>query len=412
MTDGKIRIVILSQYYPPEHGAPQNRLHDLAVRLQGAGMEISVLTAMPNYPKGEVFPEYKGRFFLREEIDGIKVLRTWIFPSRKKSTFRQLLCYFSFLISAGLFGLIKLGRTDFLICESPPLFLGLTALLLNFAKSAKLVMNISDLWPESAVQLGMIGPGMALSLLERFERCLYCRSALVLCQTKGIEEGVRRTCSSTETFLFPNGVALEQFIPRPWNPEFRGRFEIPDDAFLVGYAGNYGRSQALRQILEAAEIIKDREKVFFVFFGDGPEKEDLAKYISVKGLLNVRLCQAQPRNMMSELVSQFDVAVVPLKNIEIFKGARPSKMFELMACKVPFIFCGEGEGAEIAVKSGCARIVAPENPKELAACILELASCASELRSEMGRKGRDFVEKEFNRKNLAERLIEKLRALK
>ncbi len=406
-----MKIIILSQYYPPEHGAPQNRLHDLAVRLKNSGMEITVLTALPNYPKGEVFPEYSGRLSVKEEIDGINVLRTWIVPSVKKSTFRQLLCYFSFLVSAGFFGLFKLHKADFVICESPPLFLGATALLLSFAKSAKLVMNISDLWPESAVQLGMIGPGAALSMLECFERHLYRRSALVLCQTEGIVEGVKKRHQHAETFLFPNGVAIEQFAPQPSEPEFRRNFGIPENAFLVGYAGNFGRSQALRQVLEAAELLKEKSNLFFALFGDGPEKDDLARTVEEKKLSNVRLCQSQARHRMSSVLSQFDVALVPLKNIALFKGARPSKMFELMACEVPFIFCGEGEGADIAEKSGCAIKVPPENPRRLAESILELEGLPLEKRKEMGREGRSFVERQFNRGILAERLAGKLKEM-
>ena len=142
-----MKVIILTQYYPPEHGAPQNRLHDLAKRMKNTGHDVTVLTAMPNYPKGEIFTDYRGKLVVEENIDGIKVIRTWILPAKKKSFLRQLIAYFSFVKSSAFFGLLKLKKADFLICESPPLFLGATALVLSFAKSAKLMMNISDLWP-------------------------------------------------------------------------------------------------------------------------------------------------------------------------------------------------------------------------------------------------------------------------
>ena len=154
-----MRIGILTQYYPPEHGAPQNRLHDLASRLAKKGAEIVVLTAMPNYPKGEVFESHKGKFICAETIDGVKVIRSYIFASKNKKTFIQLAVYFSFVFSSMLAGLFKFGKLDYLICESPPLFLGFSAIFLKLITKAKLIMNISDLWPESAVQLGLIGPG-------------------------------------------------------------------------------------------------------------------------------------------------------------------------------------------------------------------------------------------------------------
>lgn len=405
-----MKLTILTQYYPPEHGAPQNRLHDLARRWVLKGHYVTVLTAMPNYPGTEIFPDYRGKFTFNEVIDGVKVVRCWILPPKKKSTVRQLICYFSFVKSAALIGLFKLGKSDFLICESPPLFLGFTALFLSFVKSSKLVMNISDLWPESAVQLGMIRKGPALSFLEWFEKLLYKRSVLVSCQTEGIVEGVRKRHSGARTFLFPNGVDLEMFTPSAPDAVFRKELGMPEDCFIVGYGGNHGRSQALEQVLEAAKILQD-EKIFIALFGDGPEKPALEKKACEAGLKNIRFYPSQPRQKMSRIQALWDVAIVPLRNIPIFDGARPSKMFELMGGQIPFIFCGKGEGAELALNSGCAEVVPPENPSELAAAILELSNLPPQSRKEMGLKGREFVVNFYDRSKLAEKFLKELESI-
>ncbi|HCE45597.1 MAG TPA: glycosyltransferase WbuB [Lentisphaeria bacterium] len=402
-----MKIAILTQYYPPEHGAPQNRLHDLARRWVLKGHEVTVLTAMPNYPAGQIFPAYQGKFTFTEAIDGVKVIRCWILPSKKKSTIRQLLCYFSFVKSAAFFGMFKLGRADFLICESPPLFLGFTALFLKFVKGTKLVMNISDLWPESAVQLGMIGKGPALSFLEWFEKLLYRKSSLVSCQTEGIVDGVKKRHPEARTFLFPNGVDLEMFTPVTPDLKLKKELGIPEDCFIVGYGGNHGRSQALEQVLEAARILKD-EKIFIALFGDGPEKPALEKKASESGLKNIRFYPSQPRQKMSQIQGLWDIALVPLKNIPLFDGARPSKMFELMGGQIPFIFCGKGEGAEVALKSGCAKVVPPENPEKLAEAIMEFAKLAKDDLARFGEKGRLFVSENFNRSVLADQFMKEL----
>jgi glycosyltransferase involved in cell wall biosynthesis len=402
-----VKLTILTQYYPPEHGAPQNRLHDLARRWVLKGHDITVLTAMPNYPAGRIFPDYRGKFSFNEVIDGVKVVRSWILPPKKKSTLGQLICYFSFVKSAALVGLFKLGKSDFLICESPPLFLGFTALFLSFAKSAKLIMNISDLWPESAVQLGMIRKGPALSFLEWFEKLLYKKSVLVSCQTEGIVEGVKKRYPGARTFLFPNGVDLEMFTKQPKDANFAESHGIPKDSFIVGYAGNHGRSQALTQIIQAANLLRDK-KIFFTFFGDGPEKEELIKKASDMGLESLKFFDSVPRDSMAHLLSQFDIAIVPLKDIKIFEGARPSKIFELMAGQIPFIFCGKGEGAELALKSGCTKVVPPENPAKLADAILEFSKLPPESRREMGLKGREFAVNSYDRAKLAEDFLVEL----
>jgi glycosyltransferase involved in cell wall biosynthesis len=406
---GDMKLIILTQYYPPEHGAPQNRLHDLAKRFVSSGHKVTVMTAMPNYPKGKIFPEYRGWFTKRDELDGVKIIRSWIFASKAKGKIPQLMVYFSFVFSAIFAGIFRLPRADYLICESPPLFLGFTALILKFFKGSKLVMNISDLWPESAVQLGMIGPGIALSVLEWFEKLLYKKSSIVLCQTEGIVDGVKKASPKTEAHLFPNGVDLEMFTPGTKDAKLAKEFGIEDAEFIVGYGGNHGRSQALSQVLEAADIVqKKNDKIKVLLCGDGPEKDELIVKAEKMKLENLKFIDSQPREKMCEIQALWDIALVPLKNIELFDGARPSKMFELMAGEIPFIFCGKGEGAEVAEDSGCARIVPPEDSAKLAETILELAKLAKSRRDEMGQKGRKFVEGNFNRAKLAEELMKKL----
>jgi glycosyltransferase involved in cell wall biosynthesis len=403
-----MKITILTQYYPPEHGAPQNRLHDLARRWVEAGEEVVVLTAMPNYPRGEVFEEYRGKLISTEEIDGVKVIHSAIFVSKKKSMIAMLSIYFSFVFTSIIAGILKLGKSDVLLCESPPLFLGFSALVLKFWTRSKLVMNISDLWPESAVQLGLIGKGPTLSALEFFERLLYKSSKLVSCQTDGIVNGVKKSHKKAETFLFPNGVDLEMFQPQPKDESLKKEFDLPDGYFVVGYGGNHGRSQALSQVLEAATRLKD-EKIIFVLFGDGPEKPELQEKAKEMGLVNVRFYPSQPRQKMSKIQSLWDLALAPLKNIDIFDGARPSKMFELMAGEIPFIFCGKGEGADIALESGAAKVAPPESYDDLAEIIKSFAEMTPEQRKEMGKQGRKFVSEKFDRSKLAVEFLEKLK---
>jgi len=399
-----VKLIILTQYYPPEHGAPQNRLHDLARRAVAAGHGVRVLTALPNYPQGKVFPGYRGRLAVREEIDGVGVVRSWIFASKNKGVPSQLCVYFSFVFSSLLVGLFRLGRADFLICESPPLFLGFTALLLSVLKRARLVMNISDLWPESAVQLGILGPGLKLRLLERFEGLLYRRSALVTCQTEGIVAGVKKRTPTARTLLYPNGVDLEMFPRLDRDPALAAELGLPDGHLIVGYGGNHGRSQALEQVLSAAKMLSG-EKVFFLLVGDGPEKVALEEKARALGLENLRFLPSQPRQRMAMFQAQWDVALVPLRDIPLFDGARPSKMFELMAGGIPFLFCGRGEGAELAMASGSARIVPPERPEFLAEAIRQLAAMTTSERRQMGSSGREFVSVNFDRAKIAAELL-------
>jgi glycosyltransferase involved in cell wall biosynthesis len=241
---------------------------------------------------------------------------------------------------------------------------------------------------------------------------LYKTSALVTCQTEGIVDGVKKSFPAANTLLFPNGVDTEMFSIRSRNAKVAEELSIPEASFVVGYGGNHGRSQALSQLLEAAAILcESREDIFFMLCGDGPEKAELLIKAEEMGLDNLKFVESQPREKMADIQSIWDVALVPLKDIALFEGARPSKMFELMAGGIPFIFCGKGEGADIAVESGCAVAVPPENSAKLADAILELANLAPKQRSKMGKDGREFVERRFNRAKLALNLRDSLSTL-
>ena len=149
------RIIILTQYYPPETGAPQNRLHSLARFLKKSGLTIDVVTAMPSYPKNKIFEKYKGKWSFDEVIDGITIHRTWIYVNPSRAVVSRLLNYFSFVFSS-FFRLLFFRKADYILCESPPLFLGVTAVLISRLKGSKLIFNVSDLWPESAEKLNII----------------------------------------------------------------------------------------------------------------------------------------------------------------------------------------------------------------------------------------------------------------
>ena len=151
-----MKILLLTQYFPPETGAPQNRLHSLATYLSDFGAGITVLTAMPSYPQSVIYPGYKNKWYKKEKDGDLTIYRSWIYVSKSKSVVARLLNYFSFVITAFIIGLVRIKRHDVIICESPPLFLGMTAVLLKWIKSCKLVFNVSDLWPESAEKLDII----------------------------------------------------------------------------------------------------------------------------------------------------------------------------------------------------------------------------------------------------------------
>jgi glycosyltransferase involved in cell wall biosynthesis len=402
-----VKLLILTQYYPPEVGAPQNRLSDFAQRMVAFGHEVTVVTAMPNYPTGSVFREWRGKVIGQERIDGVHVLRSWILGPGRGSTLRQLISYGSFLLSAGLTAPFRSRGADVVLWESPPLFLTPTASILARRHRARIAMNVSDLWPQSAVDLGMLRSSSLQRFFRWWERRSYKTADLVLGQTEHIVAGVSEVCPETPVGLFPNGVDIDFFQPRERDEQLIATLGIRRGARIVGYIGTFGRAQALEQVLEAADRLRDRDDVVFLLMGDGPRALAIQRSANERGLKNVVYQPPQPRENMPSILSVLDLALVPLADRPIFDGARPSKMFELFAAEVPTIFCGRGEGAELARAAG-ALVVPPEQPEQLAAEMSAALDQPRELLRQRGRRGREFVVANYDRIRIAKGIEAKL----
>jgi glycosyltransferase involved in cell wall biosynthesis len=393
-------------------GAPQNRLFELALRLQHQGLKITVLTAMPNYPQYEIYEAYKGKRYVKENMSGLEVHRSSIFVSKNKSIINRLRNYFSFVFSSAWMGYCRLDNFDFLLCESPPLFLGYSALFLAKRKKAKLIFNVSDLWPESAEKLGVVTNSFLLRMAYNLEAKLYKRSVLVTGQTQGICKNIKARFPNVKTHWLPNGVDLnyynqETVVATNWRVE--NGFSENDILFL--YAGIIGIAQGLEVILKAAELLKHKTTFKFILLGSGPEKEKLLELKHNLQLENVFFMEAVTKKEMPFVLKSVDACVVPLRKLELFLGAIPSKLFEAFSMELPVILGVDGEARELFVTQGkCSLYFEPENETALADCIEQCGS-NEELRKKLGKNARLFVQQHFNRDNIAKKMHEQIQSL-
>jgi glycosyltransferase involved in cell wall biosynthesis len=398
------RIIILTQYYPPETGAPQNRLHSLATFLRKKGMDVQVLTALPNYPKNEIFESYRGKRTAFEVIDDVPVMRTWIFVSASRGVIARLLNYFSFVITSFV-ALLSLRKADYILCESPPLFLGITAVLISKIKGSKLIFNVSDLWPESAEKLNIISSRFLLSMAYRLEEWIYDNAYLISGQTKGIVKNIKRRFPQRNVVWMPNGVDFDAFSSEYPRKDWRHALGVKEGDFLVVYAGIIGHAQGLEVILDAAEILRD-SPVHFLIVGDGPEKAKLQKLKVDKKILNVHFQPNTQKALMPSLIDAGNAYVVPLKKLDLFKGAIPSKLFEPLAMRKPILLGVEGEAKELFIDEGQAGLFfEPENGPSLAEQVLTLLNNVS-IREKLGHQGHDYVRRNFDRVQIHQRFLD------
>ena len=397
------KILFLTQYFPPEIGAPQNRLYELATRLQKKGLDVSILTAMPNYPKMEIMNGYENKFYLFEEMNGLKVHRAYIFVKKSKSLMIRLINYFSFVVSSLIFGLLKLDKQDYLFCESPPLFLGISAFILSRIKKAKLIFNVSDLWPESAEKLGLVKNSFLLDLSTKLEEFLYKNSFLISGQTQGIVNNINLRFPQKNIYWLKNGVDINLFNNNSINnTEWKIENNFCESDYLLLYAGIFGYAQGIEVILYAAKILSENKDIKFMLLGDGPEKEKLQSLKNNMNLTNVYFFDAVPKNQMPFILASINASIIPLKKLELFKGAIPSKIFEILASKKPIILGVEGEAKDIFIAEGnCGLAFIPEDAVDLANNILTLYN-SPELAKSYGVNGFKYVKEKFNRDQIAE----------
>jgi glycosyltransferase involved in cell wall biosynthesis len=286
--------------------------------------------------------------------------------------------------------------------ESPPLFLGITAYLLSKSKKAKLVFNVSDLWPESAEKLGLVTNKTMLKLSTYLEEFCYKKAKLVTGQTQGICANISSRFPSKKVYWLKNGVDVNFYntdkpIERNWREE--NGFSIED--FILIYAGIIGYAQGLEVIIESAKNLVNQGDIKFVFLGSGPEKEKLLNLKNKFNLKNISFFEAVPKVKMQDILMATDASIIPLRKLDIFKGAIPSKIFENLALRKPIILGVEGEAKELFIDDAKAGLAfEPENANDLSQKIVEAYTNRNQLK-EFGNNGYLFVKQYFSRDVIA-----------
>jgi colanic acid biosynthesis glycosyl transferase WcaI len=384
--------LILTQYYPPEIGAPQIRLRSLARVLRSVGLNVSVLTALPNYPAGKIFPNYVRRWRVREEIDDVPVLRTWLYAATGRSALVRLANYFSFTATSLLAALTG-PRPDILFVESQPLSLGIVGILMKRLRGVPYVYNVPDLQVSVAEQMGFLSNRTLLRIAKGLEDFFLRESWTVSTVTHGfINHFEQRGLPRAQLSFLPNGADTEFLRPQQPSQRLLNRWNLHGKKVFL-YVGTHAYYHGLDTLIEAACLLSD-PSISVLMVGDGPERARLRQLALEKGLNNVVFGES-PYEEMDELYSIAYSSIATLRKIGVAKDMRLSKVFPSLSCGKPVIYSGVGEAAELLQHNQCGLVVEPENPRLLADAISRLAADTS-LTDRMGLAGRTFVEKEYS----------------
>jgi len=406
-----MHVWLITQYYPPEIGAPSTRLSGLVRGWRVLGANVTVLTGIPNHPDGVIPPAYQGKpKYYTETLDEIPVQRHWLYITPNKGRVGRVLNLLSFMLSVGWYNrTLRTAAPDIIVVSSPNFFAAVAGWLLAKRHGAKFVFEVRDLWPAIFVQMNILKPGLILNLLERLEMFLYRQADAIVSVTRSFTRNITaRGIAPEKLHVVFNGVSDADYAaavhPRQSGAttQLRAKLGLSPLTKIVLYIGNHGESQALTQVIDAARLLARRTDTLFLLVGSGAEKARLVDY--AKGVPNIQFLPSVSHAEVWAYYQMADINLVCLKNIPDFAMFIPSKMFEIMAAESCAVAALQGEGAELMRESGAALVVPSEDAERMAEAIATLLDDPAR-RAQMAQAGRAYVAKHFLHSSLAAQYV-------
>lgn len=399
-----MKVLYISQHFPPEIGAAQARAYDMSKNLKEEGCDVTVITAFPNHITSK-------KLFKKSSHLGVKILRCFVIRDTKKSSLRRMMNYLSFMITSILTGLFS-KKADVVYATTPQLFSGVAGYVLSKVKRAKFVIEVRDLWVDFAEILKQINNKKMLKLARKLEWFLFNKADHIIVVTHGykrylIEKGI----SADKIDVITNGVdpkETEAMLPEG-GQAIRNEYGL-EDQFIILYAGNMGIAQGLKTVLDAAENLLSNPSITFVLIGEGAEKERLQTYKKEKGLSNVLILDSRAKKELDGFYSAADLCLVILKNHPLFEITIPSKLFDCLAMNKPILLGVGGESKEIVQNLNAGLFFEPENAGSLAN-VVEEAAADPAIMNRLEKDVRNKMLLEYNRHELSKNLANILRAI-
>lgn len=403
-----MRVLILTQWYLPE---PVHLVSELAESLQTAGHEVTVLTGFPNYPIGRLYAGYRLKWFQREEINGVAVIRVPLYPNHTKSRVRRTLNYLSFAFSAAFLGPWLVPRVDVIHVYHPPATVGWPAWILSRLLRVPFIYNVQDLWPETLAATGMLRNRQMLRMVGWYAKWVYRRAAAIHVISPGFRQNlIEKGVPAHKIHVISNWVDVDVYRPVPPDPQLAEQLGLAR-RFNVMFAGNIGQAQALDTVLDAASLLRDLPDVQFVLLGNGADCARLKANAEQRKLEGVKFLGTYPIEEMSRLYAVSDVLLVHIRDDPLFRITIPHKLFAYMASGKAVLAAIEGDAADVVESASAGLTCTPEDPQAMAERIRQFHAMPPAERQEMADNGRRIILKEYGREYLAGKVAQILESV-
>ena len=396
-----MHILIIHQAFASINEPGGTRHHEFARLLTARGHKVTVIASPVSYITGG------HTYQANSEMGGVTILRAAVYDAHHKSFIHRVLAFFSFMFSSFWIGL-GVKNVDLVWGTSPPIFQGVTAWALARIKGAKFLFEVRDLWPQFAIAVGVLTNPILIFLSEWLERFLYRRADRVMVNSPGFVRPVTSR-GAKRVELIPNGADPSMFDPNDNGAVFRRSNQL-ENKFVALYAGAHGMSNDLQIILESASLLADEKNIHIVFLGDGKEKPALMAQAKGMNLSNVTFLPSVPKTEMASALAGADACFAILKPLEEYKTTYPNKVFDYMAAGRPVVLAIDGVIRDVVETADCGIFATPGNAKEIAEAIRKLAANAEQSRA-MGLKGRRYLEENFSRAVIGNKLVDLLEEL-
>lgn len=399
-----MKILFLTENFPPETNAAANRVYERAIFWAAWGHDVTVITSAPNFPKGVLHEGYKNKWYQTEEMDGIRVVRVKTYITANAGILLRTLDFLSFMVT-GFFASLVQSRPDVVVATSPQFFSAIAGWLVGVFRRRPFVLELGDIWPASIVAVGAMGDSLLIRMLERLELFLYRRADAIVALTPSFKKNlVGRGIDGDKISIVINGVDTNRFQKTPRDDELAGAWGLSGH-FVVGYIGTHGMAHGLSNVLHAAAHLRDNDSVRFLFVGDGAERDGLIAEASSASLDNVLFVESQPREKVPGIWSVCDIALVHLRDSEVFSEVIPSKIFEAMAMGLPILLVApKGTASDIVLSTKSGVWIPAEHPEKLADLVGKLAVRDRLLKTLSGNGS--AASTRFSRERQAEEMIE------
>lgn len=391
-----MNILIIVQIFESHSDTGSDRHFFFAKELAKKGHKVNVITSNVDYKKAE--RRFKKSFFYRKEIEGINVTYVPAYTKFRGSFLKRILFFVSFFIFS-FFEILRLKDINLIYAVSTPLSNGFLGSIFSFIKKVPLFFEVTDVWPDAAIQTGVIKNGFIIRISKAMEQIIYKQSQKVICLTEGIKKNIQKKgVAISKIILITNGVDLKLF-PNLTEKEmniFRVKYKL-EKSFNCLYIGAHGLYNSLMTILLAANEISHEQGINFILVGDGDEKSKLQDFASKNNLKNVKFFDPVKREEAIEILSTADIFLLPNRRGTFFEGNLPNKLFDYLAASRPILVSGYGESADLVLQAKAGFIVDAEDYKDFSSKILDLSKFSKTQMNIMGKNGRNFVEKNYNR---------------